>query len=132
MRKHLWGLFSGGYVTVLAAIFVVMLRMTFIEAMATTKLINVFLSGIATLRGAVNYRLGTIRCSPRRSLCASDRGSLGSSHFPRCCLAPRAEDSVRRDRLRHSLAPTRVWKELTGDRSGNTRADDTSAIRGQP
>jgi hypothetical protein len=65
MRKHLWGMFSGGYVTVLAAIFVVMLRMTFIEAMATTKLINVFLSGIATLRGAVNYRLGTIRCSPQ-------------------------------------------------------------------
>ena len=36
------GLFSGGYVTILTAIFVATFRMTFIEAIATTKLINIF------------------------------------------------------------------------------------------
>jgi uncharacterized membrane protein YfcA len=58
------GLFSGGYVTILTAIFVATFRMTFIEAIATTKLINIFSSGIATLifmeRGLVDYRLGVI------------------------------------------------------------------------
>lgn len=58
------GLFSGGYVTILTAVFVATFRMTFIEAVATTKLINIFSSGIATVifmwRGAVNYRLGAI------------------------------------------------------------------------
>jgi uncharacterized membrane protein YfcA len=58
------GLFSGGYVTILTAVFVATFRMTFIEAIATTKLINMFSSGVATAifigRGLVNYRLGAI------------------------------------------------------------------------
>jgi uncharacterized protein len=58
------GLFSGGYVTILTAVFVATFRMTFIEAIATTKLINIFSSGIATVifmwRGLVDYRLGAI------------------------------------------------------------------------
>ncbi|HEY3826769.1 MAG TPA: sulfite exporter TauE/SafE family protein [Bryobacteraceae bacterium] len=58
------GLFSGGYVTLLTALFVAMFRMTFIEAVAITKLINVFSSGVATVifmrRGLVDYRLGAI------------------------------------------------------------------------
>jgi uncharacterized membrane protein YfcA len=58
------GLFSGGYVTILTAVFVAMFHMSFLEAVATTKLINIFSSGIATLifmrRGIVDYRLGLI------------------------------------------------------------------------
>lgn len=58
------GLFSGGYVTILTAIFVATFRMTFIEAIATTKLVNIFSSGVAAgifmWRGLVDYRLGTI------------------------------------------------------------------------
>jgi len=58
------GLFSGGYVTIMTAIFVAFFHMSFLEAIATTKLINVFSSGIATLifvrRGIVDYRLGLI------------------------------------------------------------------------
>lgn len=58
------GLFSGGYVTILTAVFVATFRMTFIEAIATTKLINGVSSGIATVifawRGLVDYRLGAI------------------------------------------------------------------------
>jgi uncharacterized membrane protein YfcA len=58
------GFFSGGYVTLLTAVFVVMFRMTFVEAIATTKLVNVFSSGVATVifmgHGLVNYRLGAI------------------------------------------------------------------------
>jgi uncharacterized protein len=58
------GLFSGGYVTILTAVFVAMFRMSFLEAVATTKLINIFSSGIATAvfmrRGMVDYRLGLI------------------------------------------------------------------------
>jgi hypothetical protein len=58
------GLFSGGYVTILTAVFVAMFHMSFLEAIATTKLINIFSSGIATLvfmrRGIVDYRLGLI------------------------------------------------------------------------
>jgi uncharacterized membrane protein YfcA len=58
------GVFSGGYVTILTALFVATFRMTFIEAIATTKLINIVSSGIATeifmWRGLVDYRLGAI------------------------------------------------------------------------
>jgi uncharacterized membrane protein YfcA len=58
------GFFSGGYVTVLTAVYVVMFRMTFVEAIATTKLVNIFSSGVATVifmgHGLVNYRLGAI------------------------------------------------------------------------
>jgi len=58
------GFFSGGYVTLLTAVYVVFLRLTFLEAVATTKVINVFSSGIATLifmkHGLVDYRLGVL------------------------------------------------------------------------
>lgn len=58
------GLFSGGYVTILTAIFVAMFRMSFLAAIATAKLINIFSSGIAALvfmrRGIVDYRSGLI------------------------------------------------------------------------
>jgi uncharacterized membrane protein YfcA len=56
------GLYSGGYVTVLTAAIVSLSAMTFTQAIAATKLINVFSSGIATLvfmwQGLVDYRLG--------------------------------------------------------------------------
>ncbi len=58
------GLFSGGYVTMLTAVFVAFLGMTFTEAIANTKLINVFSSSVATLifmwQGLVDYKLGLI------------------------------------------------------------------------
>jgi hypothetical protein len=58
------GLFSGGYVTILTAVFVAAFRMTFMEAVAATKFVNIFSSGIATgifmWRGVVNYRLGIV------------------------------------------------------------------------
>ena len=58
------GFFSGGYVTVLTALYVVLFRMNFLEAIATTKLVNIFSSGIATVifmwHGLVDYRLGVI------------------------------------------------------------------------
>lgn len=58
------GLYSGGYVTVLTAVFVAFFGMTFAESVASTKLINVFSSLIATLifmwQGLVDYKLGLI------------------------------------------------------------------------
>ncbi|MGA6983071.1 MAG: sulfite exporter TauE/SafE family protein [Candidatus Sulfotelmatobacter sp.] len=58
------GFFSGGYVTMLTAAFVLLFGMTFLQAVATTKVINVFSSGVATLvfvwRGVVDLRLGII------------------------------------------------------------------------
>lgn len=58
------GFFSGGYVTMLTAAFVVLFGMTFLQAVATTKVINVFSSGIATVvfiwRGVVDLKLGII------------------------------------------------------------------------
>ena len=58
------GFFSGGYVTLLTAAFVVLLGMNFLQAVANTKLMNVFSSGIATLiflwRGIVDIKLGVI------------------------------------------------------------------------
>jgi uncharacterized protein len=58
------GLFSGGYVTVLTAVCVGIYGMRYTEAVASTKLINVFSSGIATLifmwQGLIDYRLGLI------------------------------------------------------------------------
>ena len=58
------GFFSGGYVTMLSTAFVVFFGMTFLQAVATTKIINVFSSGIATLvfffRGVVDLKLGII------------------------------------------------------------------------
>ncbi len=56
------GFFSGGYVTMLTVVFVALFRMTFVEAVATTKIVNVFSSLIATLvfmwHGLVDYKLG--------------------------------------------------------------------------
>ena len=58
------GFFSGGYVTMLTAAFVLLFGMTFLQAVANTKVINVFSSGVATLvfvwRGVVDLRLGII------------------------------------------------------------------------
>ncbi|HTH51316.1 MAG TPA: sulfite exporter TauE/SafE family protein [Pyrinomonadaceae bacterium] len=58
------GLFSGGYVTVLTAVCVGIAGMTYTEAVASTKVINVFSSGVATVvfmwQGLVDYRLGLI------------------------------------------------------------------------
>ncbi|MFZ1699361.1 MAG: sulfite exporter TauE/SafE family protein [Pyrinomonadaceae bacterium] len=58
------GLFSGGYVTILTAICVGIYGMRYTEAVASTKLINVFSSAVATAvfmwQGLVDYRLGLI------------------------------------------------------------------------
>lgn len=58
------GFFSGGYVTLLTTAFVLLFGMTFLESVATTKVINVFSSAVAVLifawRGVVDYKLGVI------------------------------------------------------------------------
>jgi uncharacterized membrane protein YfcA len=58
------GFFSGGYVTILTAVYVALFQLSFVEAIATTKLMNVFSSAVATgvfmWHGLVNYRLGLI------------------------------------------------------------------------
>ena len=58
------GFFSGGYVTLLTAMCVALFGMTFLQAVATTKLLNLFSSLVATLifmwRGLVDYRLGVL------------------------------------------------------------------------
>lgn len=58
------GLYSGGYVTILTSTLVAFFGLTFGEAVASTKLINVFSSLIATLifmwQGLIDYRLGAI------------------------------------------------------------------------
>mgnify|MGYP003555851556 FL=1 len=58
------GIFSGGYVTILTAVLVAFFGMQFTEAVASTKLINVVSSAIATLvfmwQGLVDYSLGII------------------------------------------------------------------------
>ncbi|WP_072718647.1 sulfite exporter TauE/SafE family protein [Planktothrix tepida] len=58
------GFFSGGYVTLLTASYVMLFHQTFIEAVATTKVINIFSSLVATLiftaHGIVNYPLGIV------------------------------------------------------------------------
>jgi uncharacterized membrane protein YfcA len=56
------GFFSGGYVTLLTALYIALFHMTFVEAIAITKVINIFSSLVATLifmgQGLVDYRLG--------------------------------------------------------------------------
>lgn len=58
------GLYSGGYVTLLTATCVSFLGMTFTEAVASTKLINVFSSLVASIifmrQGLVDYKIGAI------------------------------------------------------------------------
>ena len=58
------GIFSGGYVTVLTTVLVAFFSMKFSEAVASTKLINVVSSTIATAvfmwQGLVDYSLGII------------------------------------------------------------------------
>jgi uncharacterized protein len=58
------GFFSGGYVTILTAVFVAAFGSSFREAIATTKLLNVASSAIATAifmwRGLIDYKLGII------------------------------------------------------------------------
>lgn len=58
------GLYSGGYVTMLTAVYVAFFGMTFTESVASTKLINVFSSLIASAifmwQGLVDYKLGAI------------------------------------------------------------------------
>jgi hypothetical protein len=58
------GFYSGGYVTILTAVYVALFRQSFVEAVATTKLINIFSSAIATAvfmtRHLIDYRLGCI------------------------------------------------------------------------
>jgi uncharacterized membrane protein YfcA len=58
------GFFSGGYVTILTAVYVALFRLPFVEAVATNKIINVFSSGAATIvfvwRHLVDFRLGIV------------------------------------------------------------------------
>ena len=58
------GFFSGGYVTLLTTAFVLLFGMTFLQSVATTKIVNVFSSAVAVLifawRGAVDFKLGVI------------------------------------------------------------------------
>ncbi|MER3430971.1 MAG: sulfite exporter TauE/SafE family protein [Blastocatellia bacterium] len=58
------GLFSGGYVTILTAVFVSFFGMSYAESVGTTKLVNLFSSLVATAvfiwQGLVDYRLGLI------------------------------------------------------------------------
>jgi len=56
------GFFSGGYVTLLTVAYAYFFRMTIAEAVAVTKVLNLFSSLIATLifawRGIIDWRLG--------------------------------------------------------------------------
>jgi hypothetical protein len=98
------GFFSGGYVTILTAAFVLLFGMTFLQAVATTKVINMFSSGVATLvfvwRGVVDLKLGIIlgasNVSVRaagRSHCFVPQHSLAAADLhcgragPRCAYA---------------------------------------------
>ncbi|OKH36764.1 hypothetical protein NIES2101_36790 [Calothrix sp. HK-06] len=58
------GFFSGGYVTLLTAAYIMLFGMTFVQAIATTKFINIFSSLSSTLifiaQGVVDYKLGII------------------------------------------------------------------------
>lgn len=58
------GLYSGGYTTILTTLYVAFYGMTFTEAVASTKFINVFSSLIASvifaLQNLIDYKLGII------------------------------------------------------------------------
>jgi uncharacterized protein len=83
------GFFSGGYVTMLTATFVLLFGMTFLQAVASTKVINVFSSGVATLvfvwRGVVDLKLGMVfpcsRCTTGRPDHPAPKPSLVATHL---------------------------------------------------
>lgn len=58
------GFFSGGYVTLLTAVFAIFFQLTFIESIAATKVMNLFSSIVAVAifawHGIVNFKLGLI------------------------------------------------------------------------
>jgi uncharacterized protein len=58
------GFFSGGYVALLTAAFVTFIKMTFIEAVAITNLLNIFSSTAATVifasQSLIDWRLGVV------------------------------------------------------------------------
>jgi uncharacterized membrane protein YfcA len=58
------GLYSGGYVTVLTVVLVAFFGLGYAESIASTKVINVFSSSVATAvfawQGLIEYRLGLI------------------------------------------------------------------------
>jgi uncharacterized protein len=58
------GFFSGGYVTLLTAVFVICFGVTFIQSVASTKVVNIFSSAVATAifayRGIVDLKLGLL------------------------------------------------------------------------
>jgi len=58
------GLYSGGYVTVLTVVLVAFFGLGYAESIASTKVINVFSSSVATIvfawQGLIDYRLGLI------------------------------------------------------------------------
>jgi uncharacterized membrane protein YfcA len=61
------GFFSGGYVALLTAAYVAFFRMSFLEAIAITKVLNFFSSSIATAifswRGLIDWKLGFFLCA---------------------------------------------------------------------
>lgn len=73
------GLYSGGYVTILTASLVAFYGMSYSEAVANTKFINVFSSLVATVvfmwNGLVDYRLGLILGA------AAFFGAYAGAHF---------------------------------------------------
>jgi uncharacterized membrane protein YfcA len=72
------GFFSGGYVVMLTSVMAAFFGMTFLEAVAVTKLLNVFSSLVASavfgLRGLIDWKLGLILgdCS----FCGAAAGAL--------------------------------------------------------
>jgi uncharacterized protein len=58
------GFFSGGYVAMLMTVLIACFRMTFLEAVAATKVLNLFSSLVATAvfaaRGLIDWKLGLI------------------------------------------------------------------------
>ena len=58
------GFFSGGYVTLLTFVFLVLFGMSFLQAVATTKVVNIFSSGVAAIvflcRGTIDVKLGVV------------------------------------------------------------------------
>jgi uncharacterized protein len=58
------GFFSGGYVTILTAIFVFFFGLTLLQSVAATKVLNIFSSAVATIifawHGVLDYKLGLI------------------------------------------------------------------------